>query len=273
MEQHIVSAHLYGGLGNQLFQITATISYAIQHSMDFVFKNIPFLGPRPTYWNSFLRKLKHKTDPDIDNTKFVTITESLFNENMDIRDNIVLDGYFQSPAFFKKNEIQIFQMMGIEEHQVYVQAFYKMVNASKSISVHFRRGDYKTLPLCHPILPDDYYAEAIYYILSQDATITHIYYYCEDEDAADIENIICELKTLFSGIVWWRMKTDADWEEMLCMSCSKHNIIANSSFSWWGAYFNPNPDKIVCYPAQWFGPLIPKDVSAMFPEEWIKIWT
>ena len=86
------------------------------------------------------------------------------------------------------------------------------INASKSISVHFRRGDYKKLHLCHPILPDDYYAEAIHYILSQGAIITHIYYYCEDEDAADIENVICDLKTLFSGIVWWRMKTDAHRE-------------------------------------------------------------
>ena len=44
-----------------------------------------------------------------------------------------------------------------------------------------------------------------------------------------------------------------DWEKLLCMSCCNHNIIANSSFSWWGAYFNKNTEKKIYYPSQWFG--------------------
>jgi hypothetical protein len=264
----IVSATLYGGLGNQLFQIAATISFALKHSADFVFKYDKTLGKRPTYWTNFLHKLLNKTSNNFESTEYQIVTEPEYNTAVSNR--ILLNGYFQSPLFFNNYNAQLFQLFDIESHQACVTAKYQI--AESSISVHFRRGDYKQLPGCHPILPDDYYAESIQYILTCDPTIGTIYYYCEDEDAADIERVIAEFTPLFSGLSWSRMKADADWEELVCMSCSKHHVIANSSFSWWGAYFNMRPDKIVCYPAQWFGPLVSKDISEMFPEEWIKIW-
>ena len=265
----IVSAILYGGLGNQLFQIAATISFALKHSADFVFKYEKNLGKRPTYWTNFLHKLLNKTSNTFESTEYQIITEPEYNNTI-LSNWVLLDGYFQSPLFFSDYNAQLFKLFDIESHQACVAAKYQI--AESSISIHFRRGDYKQLPECHPILPDDYYAESIQYILTRDPTIGNIYYYCEDEDAADIERVIADFAPIFSGLSWVRMKADADWEELVCMSCSKHHVIANSSFSWWGAYFNPSPDKIVCYPAKWFGPLVPKDVSAMFPEEWIKIW-
>lgn len=265
----IVSAILYGGLGNQLFQIATTISYAAKHSADFIFKYDKMLGKRPTYWTNFLHKLLNKTSETFSPIGYQVITENGFNPDI-LSNNVLLDGYFQSHFFFNDHNHLLFQLFDIESHQARVANKYQI--AESSISIHFRRGDYKQLPDCHPILPDDYYAESINYILTCDTAICNAYYYCEDEDAADIERVIAEFAPLFSGLSWSRIKADADWEEMVCMSCSKHHVIANSSFSWWGAYFNPRPDKIVCYPAQWFGPLVPKDVSAMFPKEWIKIW-
>jgi hypothetical protein len=62
-----------------------------------------------------------------------------------------------------------------------------------------------------------------------------------------------------------------DWEQMLLMSLCEHNIIANSTFSWWGAYLNSNVEKIVCYPDQWFSPKANKDTSDLFLEDWVKI--
>ncbi len=296
-----IFGNLYGGLGNQLFQIAATISYALYHSMDFQFKYSESLGNRPTYWNTFLYNLKNKTCASIDFSNLPVIDEATFDKlvtnggpadklvanggpadklvaNSGPADKLVansgpavIDGYFQSPHFFSAYQDTIFEWFGIHQHQRITIAKYNLLH--NSISIHFRRGDYKALPLCHPILSNNYYAESIYYILSQDHTIRQIYYYCEDEDAADILVVINDLKYLFSGLTWSRLQIDADWEEMICMSCSKHNIIANSSFSWWGAYFNNDPNKIVCYPSTWFGPLIPKDVSSMFPSTWTQIPT
>jgi hypothetical protein len=63
-----------------------------------------------------------------------------------------------------------------------------------------------------------------------------------------------------------------DWRQLLLMSCCQHNIIANSSFSWWAAYFNDNSEKIICYPEQWFGlQLSNHNTSDMCPKSWNKI--
>jgi hypothetical protein len=62
-----------------------------------------------------------------------------------------------------------------------------------------------------------------------------------------------------------------DWEQMLLMSCCHHNIIANSSFSWWAAYFNFWSDKIICYPSVWFGEVSKINTKDLCPPEWNRI--
>ena len=63
-----------------------------------------------------------------------------------------------------------------------------------------------------------------------------------------------------------------DWEEMLVMSLCQHNIIANSTFSWWGAYFNENKEKIVCYPSLWFGEALSHyNTKDLHPTKWTRI--
>ena len=101
-----------------------------------------------------------------------------------------------------------------------------------------------------------------------------VFYFCEAVDASAVELIIKQLKdAVGEGCEFTEVDTEAfdDWQQMLIMSCCQHNIIANSTFSWWGAYFNSNPEKIVCTPAEWFGPKIDIKMKDLLPEEWTKI--
>jgi hypothetical protein len=264
-----VTCKLYGGLGNQLFQIFATIAYSIEHNIDFLFEYSANLGKRQTYWHNFLASIIDHTVGNIPSTKqvdqgghgFVKLSEPLPNEN------IMLNGYFQSYLFFDNHSKTILKMLNVEKQQ-------KCKFQQNSISLHFRRGDYKDLQDCHPIMRIDYYANALNYILLLDETLKKpiVYYFCEEEDLESVEKDVAILKNEFRDkIMFERHLEENDWEEMLAMSCCKHNIIANSSFSWWGAYLNRDPDKIVCYPAVWFGPIICENTDAMFPPKWIKI--
>tara|TARA_Y100000817_G_C16715232_1_gene481137 strand:+ start:518 stop:844 length:327 start_codon:yes stop_codon:yes gene_type:complete len=100
-----------------------------------------------------------------------------------------------------------------------------------------------------------------------------IYYYYEKQDEDRVLNSIETLVNEYP-MIDFRACCDGleDWEQMLAMSLCDHNIIANSTFSWWGAYLNDNADKIVCYPESWFGPALPNhDTKDLFPKEWVKI--
>jgi hypothetical protein len=88
----------------------------------------------------------------------------------------------------------------------------------------------------------------------------------------DVNISIEKLMNKFKNIIFVRANNDlSDWEQMLLMSLCQHNIIANSTFSWWGAYFNENPEKKVCYPSLWYGEKANIDTTNMFPSSWIKI--
>jgi hypothetical protein len=142
-----------------------------------------------------------------------------------------------------------------------------------TISMHFRLGDYKKFSDFHPIVTYDYYERAMNYIKDKipDKIFT-IMYFCEDEDIEDVSLKINKLSTKFPQFTFKRGdNTLDDWEQMLLMSFCHHNIIANSTFSWWGGYFNSSPSKIVCYPSLWFGEKANIDTKDLCPPSWIKI--
>ena len=271
-----------GGLGNQLFQIFATISCAINSRQKFSFIDVDTLGGgqtiiRPTYWNTFLFKLKIFTTTNF--PKMVVVKENGFEYTpiplLNYQgQNICLHGYFQSYKYFEHNFNIICKMIALEEIKKNVvqntHQTYDYLNSA--ISLHFRLGDYKKIQQYHPIMTVDYYKNAISCIQTKDPEIQNILYFCEEEDIEDVSKTINKLQNEFPNIIFIRASAEvSDWEQMILMSCCKHNIIANSSFSWWGAYFNTNPNKIVCYPSIWFGEAAGHNTIDLCPKEWNKI--
>ena len=153
-----------------------------------------------------------------------------------------------------------------------------------TISIHFRFGDYKNLRCYHPVLSPEYYTLSLLYILQnqkekensrQRKTVVYCFF-----EQADVDLVDEYLKTIWNGVlaagheIEFRKiePTYADWEQMLLMSGCEDHVIANSTFSWWSAYMNPSPDKIVCYPNVWYGhQLYYIQTIDMFPPEWTSI--
>jgi len=278
----MITCNLMGGLGNQLFQIFTTISCAINSRQKFAFIDIDKLGGgqtivRSTYWNTFLSKLKIFTTNNF--PKMVVVKENKFEYTpiplLNYQgQNICLYGYFQSYKYFEHHFSVICKMIDIEEikQNVVQNTHLTYAYLSSAISLHFRLGDYKKIQQYHPIMTVDYYTNAISCIQTKDPEIQNILYFCEEEDIEDVSKTIHKLQNEFPDITFIRASAEvSDWEQMILMSCCKHNIIANSSFSWWGAHFNTNPNKIVCYPSVWFGEAAGHNTCDLCPTEWNKI--
>ena len=147
------------------------------------------------------------------------------------------------------------------------------MDLGNTISMHFRIGDYKKIQEFHPLATYDFYERSLTYIQCSKPTSTfNVLYFCEDCDIDDVLIIINKLTSKFPMYTFSRgMNTLEDWQQMLLMSCCHHNIIANSSFSWWSAYLNSNKDKIVCYPSVWFGKVANNDTRDLCPLDWVRV--
>jgi hypothetical protein len=189
--------------------------------------------------------------------------------------DICLYGYFQSYKYFNNNFKIICRIIGIDDikKNVIIKSPISNDYLSSAVSIHFRLGDYKKIQNYHPIMTFEYYKNALTFIKTKDPEIKDILFFCEEEDILDVYDTINKLKTEFTDCSFIKASnTMSDWEQMTLMSCCKHNIIANSSFSWWAAYLNTTPNKMVCYPSLWFGEVAGHDTSDLCPDEWHKIY-
>ena len=146
-------------------------------------------------------------------------------------------------------------MIGIKEQQKNILIKYPNY-AKNNVSIHFRIGDYKNIQDCHPLLSNQYYINSLEQILKKklNSDTLNVLIFYEKIDEKQINIKIKILKRKFNNINFIKINTDIpDWEQLLIMSNCQHNIIANSSFSWWGAYLNSNKNKVVMYPDIWFG--------------------
>lgn len=180
--------------------------------------------------------------------------------------NTWLYGNFQSEKFFlPASELirQHFTFRRSISNQFLEVA--EAMSSAPSVSIHFRLGDYLQNQSKLVIQPVTYYEQAIRYISERVPADTTYYVFSDD-----IEHV----RQSFSSSVPIRyvdgFNQFNDYEAMRLMSMCNHNIIANSTFSWWAAWLNSNPSKIVIAPSQWFAPGY-HDNSDMYPESWHKI--
>lgn len=285
-----VSSYLMGGLGNQLFQIFVAISYGMKYKRRIIFaynETSPGSVLRYTFWDTFLKHLdifttRHEksklTNQHV--LSFKRLNESSHNYQI-LHDtsikSILLFGYFQSYKYFEEYYSTISSLLRLDQQrnevkEEYINLFTKTNN--DICSIHFRIGDYKNIQDCHPVLTTEYYKKALKRITSSNIISRVLYFYqeCDENDVLEHINILQEqdenTNIEFIGI----NHNIPDWKQMLLMSCCNHNIIANSTFSWWGAYFNNNTSKTITYPDQWFGPkLSEKNIDDLCPNDWNKI--
>jgi hypothetical protein len=276
-----------GGLGNQIFQIFATISYAIKSKNRFQFLNLTTLGAgsttvRHTFWESFFSNMKPFLISDLPQPIHVIREKGFPYNELPVREmvnrNVMIYGYFQSYKYFQENYAMIYRILNIDKMKNDLLNNLNLsspeyLDLENTVSMHFRIGDYKKIQDFHPLATYDFYERSLLYMQISKPNINFtVLYFCEDCDIDDVLIIINKLTTNYPMYTFTRgTNTLEDWQQMLLMSCCHYNIIANSSFSWWSAYLNTSVDKIVCYPSVWFGKVANNDTRDLCPPNWVRV--
>lgn len=212
-------------------------------------------------WKMF--KIKKFRPPG---NKFFQTKAFLFNKSLltdSSYDNF--EGYFQNEKYFIQNRSDILEKFSLKENlDEKNQTVLSSIKSSNSISLHVRRGDYVTLESAkkvHGTCSLEYYQKAIEYMAKR-VKNPHFFLFSDD-----IEWVVRNLKIDYPYTVVSFNQEKGVFDMELMKNC-KHNIIANSSFSWWGAWLNDNPEKIVIAPKQW---TIKKQKGSLLPKMWVKI--
>jgi hypothetical protein len=303
----LTTTEIMGGLGNQLFQIFNLLAYSLRYRTPFYFSQEPIKhGQRKqTYWHtSLLKSLKPFVKYPPNNNPTVLHEREFHYQPISFyeQDHMKLFGYFQSYKYFEDQQANIYKLIKLEETQAAIKEKTNYTDYARTVAVHFRVGDYVQLPNHHPLMSLNYYTKALEQFIKDQAQAQapsaepwRILYFCEENDQPYVETqLIQPLQSdpLFRNHFTFQCIDHhlADWEQLIVMSLCQHHIIANSTFSWWGAYLAnnhttnqnegvlSNPDwgvgarTHVYYPTTWFGPAIGyKNMTDLFPPHWHKI--
>lgn len=259
---------LKGGLGNQMFQYAHGRKLMIVNKKEVVldlsfFKEI--VGTNVTQRDY---KLENFNIADIKKTysKKQSLLDKILSKIFR-KLGIQKEGYFQSELYFKEIEDTIRKEFKLKEPlSPLAQNFLnQIIQTPLSVSLHVRRGDYvnnlKT-NLVHGSCDIEYYKKSIDYM--KDKLKDPTFFIFSDDIEWVKENIKIDKSVFVSG------PTVKDYEELILMSECSNNIIANSTFSWWGAWLNPNPNKIVIGPKQWTRKKTSNKLK-MLPKDWVQI--
>lgn len=267
----------FGRLGNQMFQLASTYGIAkkighevcfpienskipnTEHFKDGITRDVYFDLPKVFELDSSI--LKNSKDIAIDyevQEPHFHFAKSLFN----IPDNCDLKGYYQTEKYFEHCKEEVKKLFTFKP-EIKREALEKIPKVfCDCVSIHIRVGDYAGLQEFHPICDGEYYVNATkqfsddnYYFLIFSDNIE----YCK-QMFGESENIVY-------------IEGNSPEVDMCMMSICDHNIIANSSFSWWSAWLNSNPYKKVIAPKKWFGPAYDgiNDTKDLYCKNWILI--
>lgn len=273
----IVYLNIRGGLGNQLFQILSCYLYCEKHNKKLqISQSICTFGEftrNKVYWENLLDSFKNNLCDNFPDKNTMQCVDDNELYKTEFENDIIVVGYFQKYTYFHEYNDNIYRYLDLETKKNKLKEILN-INFENTISIHFRLGDYKIHQDCHPILPLHYYERSLDFIFkTHNKTVWNILYTCEDEDVNEVNIKILHLKEKYSNATFLRLgeKLD-DWEQMLAMSLCDHNIMANSTFSWFSAYFNKNKNKCVCYPSLWYCGKMPfVNFNELFLPEWNKI--
>jgi hypothetical protein len=185
-----------------------------------------------------------------------------------LKGDLYLDGYWQSQKYFEHYSDTLLNIFQIRNPLHKITREYEIkIKKTYSVSIHVRRGDYVANPRTnnvHGTCSLDYYKNTISMIMAK--IHKPKFFIFSDDLLWTKENF-----NFLSGKEFIETHKEVpDHEQIYLMSQCKHNIIANSSFSWWGAWLNQNPNKIVIAPKRWFNdPSI--DTSDLIPKSWFRI--
>lgn len=286
-----------GGLGNQLFQYACGRSLLINQSeiesvrnllLDITWYGIPISHdtPRKFLLNKFntigsiaslkeIIRIKYPYGYISRISRFIKIrifrkgNPSFTDKFLNKKGDIYLDGFFQTEKYFADQAQTIRKELTLKNplSRPALKIQNDIMNSNNSVSLHIRRGDYvenaKTNQY-HGTCSLGYYSKALEYITNKIGRDINIFVFSDDIDWVK-NNLKFDFPTTYVS-----SKEIPDYEELILMSKCKHNIIANSSFSWWGAWLNNNSGKIVIAPKRWAN----KDEDSfkdIIPSSWIKI--
>lgn len=273
----MIISHLKEGLGNQFFQYAfgrflslsknvelklSTSSYTHNSFRSYKLNNFNIIENFPSLEEEKILKKRHV----VERTEF--IYDSQLVDSLD--NDFYLEGFWQSELYFKDirpvlvNELVIKEELDPENQKMLLQ----IKSTSNSVSVHVRRGDYAYNPETrkkHGVLPVSYYRNALD-IMKNNYGDVRLFVF--SDDIAWVKGNFF-LEADFT-IVDLNLGRDNHFKDIVLMSNCTHHIIANSTFSWWGAWLNTNSQKIVVAPKLWH---LRKHMPVvdLYPHDWIAI--
>jgi hypothetical protein len=256
-----LTSYLMGGLGNQMFQISKAVAEGLKNNISVFFRTssfIPMDGNQPTnYLSNIFRNLKFD-DTKIPIKRINEITWSYYETNHTYTEPTEFYGYYQSSKNFLKYKDEIRNLfLPTEEFKNKIKSLYPNIFNPNSVSIHVRRGDYLGISEVLPVLDKSYFDYCV-----KDFGDSDIFIFSNDKEWVK-SNLNYNNSTVVEGL--------EDYEELWAISLCNHNIMSNSSFSWWGSYLNLNENKKVFVPSIWFGPKGEENYQSIYENKWKKI--